>query len=227
MTLAMLMLLMTMETEKPKNTMSAVTAALFAVDEHRSFIPPQRNEALQRLLAEKPKLDLFETAAVGDPAELQRLVREDRTAVSRRNNFGWTPLHYAAFAGNTAAIKVLLAAGADVHARAANRFRNTPLLVATLTRQAEAAALLLDSGADVLDRQAGGFSVLHEAAFTGKLELVRLYLDRGAEINSRTDDGRTPLSEARRGGHEAVAKFLESKGAVAGPTGTDVMRSPE
>jgi ankyrin repeat protein len=220
-----LMLFLLLASTKPE--MSAVTKALFAVDAEKSFMPPQRNEPLQRLLAQKPKLDLYETAAVGDVADLQRMLRKDASAVSRRNQFGWTLLHYAAFAGNTATIKLLLANGADIHARAANRFRNTPLIVATLTGQREAAALLLDSGADILDRQADGFSVMHEAAFSGNLELVRLYLERGAEINSRSDDGRTPLSEARRGKHEAVAKFLESKGAVAGPIGNDVMQSPE
>ncbi|HYH05793.1 MAG TPA: ankyrin repeat domain-containing protein [Thermoanaerobaculia bacterium] len=207
--------------------MSPVSAALFQFDEQKNFIPPQRNDALRRVLAEKPKLDVFETAAVGDAADLERMLRQNPTAVSTRNHLGWTPLHYAAFGGNTAAIRVLLARGADVHARAANRFRNTPLIVATLTGQVDAAKLLLDSGADVLDRQANGFSTLHEAAFSGKLELVRLYVDSGAELNSRSDDGRTPLSEARRAGHEAVVKFLEAKGAVAGPTGQDVTSAPE
>lgn len=160
--------------------LSAVTKALFTFDEDKNFIPPQRNAALQRLLAEKPKLDVYETAAVGDAADLQRMLREDPAQVSKRNELGWTPLHYAAFAGNTAAIKVLLGNGADIHARATNRFRNTPLIVATLTGQRDAAALLLDSGADILDRQANGFSVMHEASFSGNLELVRLYVERGA-----------------------------------------------
>ncbi|HEX8619742.1 MAG TPA: ankyrin repeat domain-containing protein [Thermoanaerobaculia bacterium] len=206
---------------------SVVTTALFTFDADAGLIPPQRNEVLQKLLARKPRLDVYETAAVGELPDLQRMLRDDPAAVKRPNALGWTPLHYAAFGGNRANIQILLAAGADVHARAANRFRNTPLIVATLTKQTAAAELLLAVGGDVLDRQAGGFSVLHEAAFTGNLDLVRLYLEKGAELNSRSDDGRTPLSEAMRGKHNAVAEFLKSKGAVAGVTGENLLSSPE
>jgi ankyrin repeat protein len=206
---------------------SVVTAALFTVDPGKGFVAPQRNEVLQQILARKPRLDVYETAAVGSAADLQRMLQADPATLKKPNALGWTPLHYASFGGNAATIELLLASGADVHARATNRFRNTPLIVATLTRQNEAAALLLAAGGDVLDRQAGGFTALHEAALTGNLELVRLYVEKGAELNSRTDDGRTPLSEALRGKHDAVAEFLKSKGAVAGVTGQDLMSTPE
>src|SRR4051812_18621390 len=46
---------------------------------------------------------------------------------------GWTPLHFAAFGGNLAAVRLLLDHGAAIEQPAANKFANTPLHVALLT----------------------------------------------------------------------------------------------
>lgn len=203
---------------------SALTMALFTSGKG-GFVPPQKNAVLQTIALRGPKLDLHETAALASSAELAS--RLDASNVMERTPFGWTPLHYAAFAGNVDNAKLLLDRGADVSSRAKSKFRNTPLAVATLTGQVEVAKLLLARGADVLVRQAEGFTPLHLAALLGNMELVRLYLDHGAEINSRTDDGRTPLSEAMRGKRDAIAELLRTKGAVAGMVGEKIMESPE
>lgn len=196
---------------------SAVLVALFATKPGEDFKDPKANIILQRILARKPKLDLHETAALGKTADLEKLLRPD--LARKPNDFGWTPLHMAAFAGNVEAVQLLLDRGADVHVRAGTKFRNNPLQVALLTGQYEVAKLLIDRGADVLSRQAKGFTPMHEAALLGRRDIAELLLERGAEINSRSDDGRTPLSEAMRGGHHEVAEWLRSKGAVAGAVG--------
>ncbi|HEY3057327.1 MAG TPA: ankyrin repeat domain-containing protein, partial [Thermoanaerobaculia bacterium] len=180
-----------------------------------TFMPVQQNDELKALLAQKPALDAFEVAALGDSADLQRKLKADSSLIHSKNRFGWTALHMAAFAGNVGNARLLLDRGADVNVRAATRFRNTPLQVAMLTGQFEMAKLLLDRGADVLDRQAAGFTPLHEAALLGRTDLIELLLERGAEINSRTDDGRSPLTEAMRGKHPAAIELLKSKGAAA------------
>jgi len=192
---------------------SAVQSALF-VNDGEGFIPVAKNEKLRELLKSNPKLDFFETAALGSTADLRQQLDRDPSLITSRTKSGWTPLHMAAFAGNVENAKLLIDRGADLHARANNKFRNTPLQVALLTGEYDAAKLLLDRGADPLDRQAKGFTPMHEAAFLGRVDLIQLLLDRGAEINPRADDGRTPLFDAIRGKHADAVEFLKSKGAI-------------
>ena len=52
-----------------------------------------------------------------------------------------------------------------------------------------------------------GFSLLHWAAFRGRLDVVELLLYRGVRINSQTITGDTPLHFAVTNGHiEIVIK---------------------
>jgi hypothetical protein len=199
--------------EDPTLANGAVEAALFILVKGEGFLAPQENEILKMVVAAKPKLDLYDAAAVGTGEQVAAMLRANADAVRATNELGWTALHVAAFAGNVETAKVLIDAGADIHLRAKTRFRNTPLQVALLTGQYGTAKLLLDRGADPLDRQAQGFAPIHEAAFLGRADLVQLLLDHGAEVNSRSDDGRTALTEAERGKHEALVKLLREKGA--------------
>ena len=192
----------------------AVEAALFTLVKGEGFLPPEKNDVLQAIVAAHPKLDLFDAAAVGTAEDVTKLLRADAAAVRALNATGWSALHVAAFAGNVATAKVLLDAGADVHLRAKTRFRNTPLQVALLTGEYGTTRLLLERGADPLDRQAEGFAPIHEAAFLGRADLVELLLAHGAELNSRSDDGRTAMSEAVRGKHTELAELLRVKGAA-------------
>lgn len=196
------------------NGLSAVTVALF-INKGEGFFDPAKNEVLQAILAQKPQLDLFDTAALGTPAQLEAMLT-DAAAVTRRTTFGWTPLHMAAFGGNAANTELLIRKGAAIDVRAESKFRNTPLQTALLSGQYATAKILLDHGADALIRQSKGFTPTHEAALLGRQDLVQLLLDHGAEINSVADNGQTPLAEALRGKHDDLATWMKSKGAVLG-----------
>jgi ankyrin repeat protein len=200
-------------THRP-NGNGAVTIALF-INKGGAFFDPAKNEVLQALLAEKPTLNAFETAALGTPAELETMLT-DAGAVTRRTPFGWTMLHMAAFGGNAATTELLLKRGSAIESRAASKFRNTPLQTALLAGQYATAKILLDHGADALVRQSKGSTPMHEAALLGRMDLVQLLLDHGAEINSVADNGQTPLAEAMRGKHEELASWMKTKGAVVG-----------
>src|SRR5436305_2026469 len=111
---------------------SAIISALFT-NAGEGFIPVKDNVKLQALLAQHPKLDIYETAAVGTPQELEAMLKEDPAAVTKPNGFGWTLLHLAAFAGNVENAELLIAKGANIEARAKSKFRNTPLQAALLS----------------------------------------------------------------------------------------------
>ena len=179
------------------------------------FTPPAENKALQALLAKKPALNFFEACGVGDTAEIARQLKRDPKLATRWADFGWSPLHLAAFSGVPGAVQLLLERGAEINARSRNKFKNTPLQAALLAGQLATAKLLLERGADPLVRQAHGFTPLQEASLVGRRDLVDLLLAAGAEINSRADDGRTAVTEALRGKHPEPAEHLRSKGGRA------------
>lgn len=205
---------------------SPVTLALFRND-GEGFVAPAKNQALQTLLAAKPVLTFHEACGVGDTAEVARHLKADPKLATSWNDFGWTPLHLAAFSGSSETARLLLERGADVNLRAKTKFRNTPLQAALLPGQYETAKLLLEHGADPNVRQSKGFTPLQEAALLGRRDLVDLLLAHGAELNSRADDGRTAVTEALRGKHTELAGYLRSKGAGSADVTADLAKPPE
>jgi ankyrin repeat protein len=206
--------------------MSPVMRALFA-NSGQGFMNPRQNEALAAALKTQPQLDFFEACAVGNAEQIAALLRADPKLIEGWHSLGWTGLHFAAFGGNLPAIKLLLAQGSAMNARARNRFGNTPLQAGLLTGQYEVAKLLIESGADVNMRQTGGFVALHEAALTGRKDLVDLLLDHGAEIAARANDGRNAVSEAERGKHTELAAYLRTKGGVDAAITADLSAAPK
>src|SRR5205085_1517331 len=81
------------------------------------------------ILKRKPALTPFETAALGSAGDVRAQIAKDAAFVHSFSRSGWTPLHYASFGDNAAAVSALIDAGADVNARAKNHFANTPLQV--------------------------------------------------------------------------------------------------
>ena len=75
---------------------------------------------------------------------------------------GASRLHFAAAIGDTRAIESLLAAGADVSAKAENGY--TPLHAAALNGYLLAIHVLVSAGADVNAKAKNGITPLHEAA---------------------------------------------------------------
>jgi len=193
---------------------SAVQVALFRIqDNQEDFYPPAANPILQAVLAAHPALDPYETAAVGDAAVLARLIGADPALVSRLHPIGWTVLHYAAFGGNAAAVRLLLDHGAALEQVAANKFGNTPLHVALLTGDHATVELLVERGANLEARYDGGTTPLHLAAALGRVDLLTVLLAHGAAIDARSDAGATALSIAIKSKRLDAAELLRRRGA--------------
>ena len=90
---------------------------------------------------------------------------------------------WAAAENNAAAIRVLVEAGADIHARSTSGMF-TPLLFAVRGGHLDATRALLDAGADVNERLPDGMSALVLAVYNAHYELAALLLDRGADPNA-------------------------------------------
>ncbi len=124
----------------------------------------------------------------------------------------------AAFRGDTATVRSLVDAGADVNVR--NEAGATPLMRAVYHR--DTAAFLIEHGADVNAKSDDGRTpLLIAAGLTDGGDVVTLLLDHGANP-SATAPGLlgpvTPLTEAAYAGNEAVFRLLIDRG-------TDVKRA--
>jgi ankyrin repeat protein len=105
------------------------------------------------------------------------------------------PIHTAAYAGDVAKVKALLAAGVKVDAR--DEYGETPLHKA---RTAEIARVLLKAGARVSSRAELGYTPLHIAAWGGRADVVEFLLSAGANPKAKNKDGDTPFDLAKRDG---------------------------
>jgi ankyrin repeat protein len=199
------------EAKNEKGNSAALTAMFLREDE--AFVRPQSNAILAAILAAHPARDAFEEAAFGDPKSFGDHLKADPEIAKRVHKIGWTPLHFAAYAGNLETARLLLDQGADLEARAKNKFESTPLQAAALCAQADMIEFLIQRGANVKVKQVEGTTALHEAAILGNERMIRLLLDAGADVNAKMEDGRTPLDLALKVKQTKAAELLRARGA--------------
>lgn len=125
---------------------------------------------------------------------------------------GETPLLCAARTGNTEALRVLLARGADVKAREPAKGQ-TALMWAAAENNAPAIKLLIEAGADVQTRTPGGFTALLFAVRGGHIDAVRALLEGGGKVDEALPDGTSALVLATINAHYELAALLLDKGA--------------
>jgi len=191
--------------------------------------------------AGEPSDRFYQAVRNNDIASLRTLLKT--SDVNLRDKRGTTPLMYAAAFGSLDAMKVLLAAGADVNAKnafdatalmwcvsdlgkarllvakgadanARSKQGSTPLLIAASDDGAsEIVKLLLENGADVAASDESHETALNEAAYANDLATVKLLLRKGADVNARDVTGETPLMNAAAEGNAEMVGMLLARGA--------------
>lgn len=126
------------------------------------------------------------------------------------------PLLTAVAAGDAAAAKAALAAGADANAR--DDAGTTALMRAAHEGNVALVRLLLGAGADVNAADAGGWTALHKSVHNpdkdrGFPEVVQALVDAGADVEARIGYGIRPLMLAAGYGEAAVVEVLLHAGA--------------
>lgn len=131
--------------------------------------------------------DFIQCLIDGDVAKLRSYVQAKakvvHTFLPKARDHGtaaWLPIHYAADAGQSDVVVVLLEAGAQPDSR--TRFPDPAFERAT---------------------------ALHLAAAHGHERVTRLLLDHHATANVTDSQGLTPADIARAGGHQHLAEVLE------------------
>jgi ankyrin repeat protein len=153
-------------------------------------------------------LDIFAAAALGRVDVLGSELAAHPSRVNAHAYDGWTPLHLAAFFGQSAAVERLLDGGADLAATSLNSLRNTPLHAAVAGGHVETAMRLIERGAPVTVADGGGHTPLHIAAEAGYAPLVKALLDRGADPHAVDAEDKTPLSRAAARNHTEVIDII-------------------
>jgi ankyrin repeat protein len=174
----------------------------------------RQDEVAKVLLEKGVELDIFAASMAGVRERVVELLAGDRGMVNSYSHDGWTPLHLAAFFGKPEIAEILLANGADVHARSTNAMQNTPLHAAVAGKKSTVASILIGHSADVNARQHGGWTALHAAAQSDDFELAMLLISQGADVKARADNHQSPLDLALTKGHAAIVQLLEEHGAA-------------
>jgi cytohesin len=130
--------------------------------------------------------------------------------VNAPDEYGWTPLHQAAWEGHVAVVQVLLGVGADVKAQISDGFYEgyTALHVAAEKGRVETVRALLGKGAGVNAAPENGWTPLHKAAEYGNAGVVQVLLEKGANANASDEGGYTALHLAAQNGHVAAVQVL-------------------
>ena len=173
----------------------------------------RQKEIVNLLVARGVTMSLFEACAAGEIERAERLIASEPSTINSFSADGWTPLHLAAFFGQTKIAELLLAQGADVTARSRNSNGNTPLHAALAGNHKMAAGLLIGWGADVNATDAAGWRPLHLAASNNNLDAIKALIAQGADVLAGNGEGRTPLSLAQEKNHRESAAFLRRHGA--------------
>lgn len=139
---------------------------------------------------------------------------------------GYTALHRAAEEGDVAAVKELLARGADVNCKDEEgviemglgdlkiKVGFTPLLYASAGGHAAVARVLLDHDADADAADSEGYTPLIVASVLGFGAVVEMLLGAGADVAYANELGETALHFAASRDRDQIAAVLLAHGAV-------------
>lgn len=125
-----------------------------------------------------------------------------------QDDTGLTPLHYAAFDGNSELVKLFIRRGVDLNIQ--NNEGYTALMGAVLNNHKEIVQILLEAKADINIADTDGTTALHFALIKGHMEIAKLILIDNfyVDVNIKNNDGWDALMIASKYGHIEIVEYL-------------------
>lgn len=153
--------------------------------------------AVARILIEDGAYyDVYSACALDDTSRLNELIERDPDVAYAADDYGMTPLHWAARAGSKACTEILLACGVRVDAL--NKARRTPLQLAAEGNRVETIRLLAERGADLNTQDRKGRTPLHRAMYEGRVAAAEALLEAGADPTVLNKRGKNAFEVARK-----------------------------
>lgn len=154
----------------------------------------------------------FAKIEIKNKPEITKLLIKSGADVNSYNQFGCTPLHYAASNGDVDVLKLLIENGSDVNAE--NIRQANPLFDAVSYGKLEAVKVLAEKGSDINNKTTNegcpvwisSSSPLYEACHRGFFDIVKYLIEKGANVNQKNDDHNSPLLTAIGGGYNGEYK---------------------
>lgn len=151
----------------------------------------------------KSREDLHTAARTGDLLTVQSICASNPLAINSRDKHSRTPLHLAAWSGQTEVVRYLCQHKAEVGAAAMDDMG--AIHFASQKGHLEIVRILLTSGASVKAANRKGLTPLHYAIQGSHLELVKYLVRKGASLSAKTKAGKSPLDLAN---NEEVRSIL-------------------
>jgi uncharacterized protein len=168
-------------------------------------------DVVNALLEVGAPVDIFAASVLGKVDRIYEILKANPGRVSEHAPDGFTPVALAAFFGQPAAARALIAGGADVNTAAKNPLKVQALHAAVAGRNLEIVKAILEAGGNPNAQQQAGFRPMHEAGANANRALAELLLRHGADPSLTNDDGKSAIDLAREKGHAEFADWLETQ----------------
>ncbi|XP_064643262.1 ankyrin-1-like isoform X3 [Lineus longissimus] len=156
-------------------------------------------------------------AVTTDNLELVETLIDRGADKDAKNEFGFTPLHFAVLSRNLPAVTFLVKK-AGVNVNAVDKDGNQAIHFAVTTANLELVETLIDRGADKDAKNEFGFTPLHLAVLSGNLLAVSFLVKKaGVNVNAADKMLNTPMDLAAQGDETELISLLKKYGGRKGP----------